>query len=394
MARRHRRCCLGRADGHDCPHPVDPRGEFTRAPADTNAARETVSRWTRPRNRPRRRPPARAHQPRPSRRPPARAQRPRLAARARAQRPAPDPPRAHQPRRSRRPPPRAHQPRRRRTYRMTTGRRLQRNPALVGGPRTADLASGYRRTASGHCGRGSAAAPTPANPPGAPGRRDLRHARTGPGRLVPAGSAAGPPLRPARDLPGAGCPAGCARRSSGWARPTSSSVRSCRRARAFSPSHWWPSSSYSVTRCRPRRSTTSADRRGGPGPAAGRGVQRFRHRRRWPPPRSPRSTPPPCCTGEEVVVKVQRPDGRQPGPPGPGRHELDRPRPGRPDPGGRPGQPAGPGRAVRRDHRRGARLPARGRQHARHRRDPGRHRASGHGRAPAPPDAWSPAGSW
>ena len=56
-----------------------------------------------------------------------------------------------------------------------------------------------------------------------------------------------------------------------------------------------------------------------------------------------------------------------------------------PDPGGRAGQPAGAGRAVRRDHHRGARLPARGREHARRRHDVRRARTARlRGAAPAP----------
>ncbi len=55
---------------------------------------------------------------------------------------------------------------------------------------------------------------------------------------------------------------------------------------------------------------------------------------------------------------------------GPARHRrdvLDRTDAGRPDPGHRADQPARPRRALRRDHRRGARLPARSPEHARHR---------------------------
>ena len=53
---------------------------------------------------------------------------------------------------------------------------------------------------------------------------------------------------------------------------------------------------------------------------------------------------------------------RAPGPPGDG---VDRAVPGRAHPGRRAGQPAGARRAVRRDDHRGARLPPRGREHAR-----------------------------
>ena len=62
-------------------------------------------------------------------------------------------------------------------------------------------------------------------------------------------------------------------------------------------------------------------RRGRPRPAARARCSRRSSGARSPPRRSPRSTRPPCVTGEEVVVKVQRPPvGRlvQPGPPGHG----------------------------------------------------------------------------
>ncbi len=54
---------------------------------------------------------------------------------------------------------------------------------------------------------------------------------------------------------------------------------------------------------------------------------------------------------------------------GPGGHGLARPAPRRADPGGRPGQSARTRRAVRGDDHRGARLQARGREHARRRHD-------------------------
>src|SRR5206468_304059 len=66
-----------------------------------------------------------------------------------------------------------------------------------------------------------------------------------------------------------------------------------------------------------------------------------------------------------------------PGQGGPGRDGLAGPPPGWTDPGGRPGQPARPRGAVRRDDRRRARLPPRGREHARHRPLPDRARAGG-----------------
>ena len=73
--------------------------------------------------------------------------------------------------------------------------------------------------------------------------------------------------------------------------------------------------------------------------------------------------------GTPVVVKVQRPVGVDAGAPGPRRHGLAGAPPRRTYPGRRAGQPARAGRAVRGDDRRGARLPPRGREHARHRDD-------------------------
>ena len=65
--------------------------------------------------------------------------------------------------------------------------------------------------------------------------------------------------------------------------------------------------------------------------------------------------------------------------------------PRRAHPGGRPRQPAGARRAVRRHHRRGARLPRRGRQHARRRGDAPRARPGRLHRPPAAPGAGDPA---
>ena len=66
---------------------------------------------------------------------------------------------------------------------------------------------------------------------------------------------------------------------------------------------------------------------------------------------------------------------------------------GRAHPGGRAGQPAGAGRAVRRDGHRGARLPARGAEHARHRARARRDRPARDHRAPPAPHARHPAGA-
>ena len=75
------------------------------------------------------------------------------------------------------------------------------------------------------------------------------------------------------------------------------------------------------------------------------------------------------------------------GAPGSRRHGVAGAPPGGPHPGRRAGQPARPGGALRRDHRRGARLPARGREHARCRHDLCRARPARLRRAPPPPDA-------
>ncbi len=116
----------------------------------------------------------------------------------------------------------------------------------------------------------------------------------------------------------------------------------------------------SVSR-RPKR------RRSRPGPATGRGLRAVRdgaHRRGLDRPGPCR----PLAHGRGRRREGATPPGRRPGRARHRRHELAGPSPDRPHPGGYAGQPAGAGRAVRRDDRRGARLPPRGRQHARHRR--------------------------
>ena len=108
-------------------------------------------------------------------------------------------------------------------------------------------------------------------------------------------------------------------------------------------------------------------RGGGSRPAARRRCSAASTRRPSRRPRSRRCTSPRLASGEEVVVKVQRPRVRERVR---ARHRgdgVDRAVSRRPDSGGGARQPAGARRAVRRDHRRGARLPARGREHARHR---------------------------
>ena len=78
----------------------------------------------------------------------------------------------------------------------------------------------------------------------------------------------------------------------------------------------------------------------------------------------------------------------------PAGHGVARPVPGRPHPGRGAGQPAGAGRAVRRDDHRGARLPPRGREHARRRPRRSPSSASGATSIPRPhPDAGDPPGA-
>ena len=179
-------------------------------------------------------------------------------------------------------------------------------------------------------------------------------------------------------------------------RRTSSSARSSRRARACSPPSWSTSSSAAATRCRPSRSrrcatTVEADL----GQSARRTLfAELRPSARWRPRRSPRCTPPACITGEPVVVKVQRPAVSRARPRRPAGDGLARPAPRRADPGQLAGQPAGARRAVRRDDRRGARLPHRGGEHDRHRHRAGRRSTSTATSYPGRIPGSSPGGCW
>ena len=92
-------------------------------------------------------------------------------------------------------------------------------------------------------------------------------------------------------------------------------------------------------------------------------------------------------TGEEVVVKVQRPQVARLV-----REDIRAmswlaPRLDRPHPGRRAREPARARRAVRGDDRRGARLLPRSAEHARHRARARRDRPARHDRAPPAPDA-------
>ena len=186
--------------------------------------------------------------------------------------------------------------------------------------------------------------------------------------------------------------AGCGSPPSTWARPTSSSARSSPPARGCSPRSW----SSEFKQCRdqvPAERSTACGRssRHDLG-AAARGRLRARSTaRRSPRRRSPRCTRRRCapasgsssrCSGRRSrrsSAKDLRGDG------------VARAAPRRPHPDRRAGQPAGAGRAVRRDDHRGARLPPRGAEHARHRPRARRARPARLRRPPPAPDARHPA---
>ena len=204
-------------------------------------------------------------------------------------------------------------------------------------------------------GRGARAGPAPRAAAAAALRRGGDAARQRAGRLAAARAAHGRRRRRAPD-----CRAGCAAPSSGSARRTSSSVRSCRRARASSRDELVdefkrcrdqvPPEPFAVVRRVveedlgrplderlrvastrvPRRRVDRAGARGAPAHAA----------RRWSSRCSARAS-------RELVRRDIAGDG------------VDRAAAGRAHPGRGARQPAGAGRAVRRDHRRGARLPPR-----------------------------------
>ena len=181
-------------------------------------------------------------------------------------------------------------------------RLVQQRPALAGGSRRHDLAARRRRAAHRGPRRDPHAARTPAPSSGAP---DVQHGappRRGPRRLAPARAPAG---RIRVDRPR--CPVGCASPPSASAPPTSSSARSSPPARASSPTSWSTSSSGAATRCHPSGSPSSA--RSSRPTSAGRcrACSPPSTAGRWPRRRSRRSTRATLRTGEEVVVKVQRP---------------------------------------------------------------------------------------
>ena len=227
-------------------------------------------------------------------------------------------------------------------------------------------------------------------------RRGLAEVRARAGAEVPDADRPGalPPGRPARHgvPPPRRAPSGCGRCASGGAGGSHQSRPASRAGCGMAAERLGPTyiklgqiissrrghlprgagrrvQAAAATRCRPSRSTTSArvveDDLGRP---LERGVRRVRPRRRSRRRRSPRCTRPRCVTGERGRGQGAAPAGRP-------RSSATTcavmawlaPLPRRPHPRRRAGQPAGARRAVRRDDRRGARLPPRGREHARHR---------------------------
>ena len=121
------------------------------------------------------------------------------------------------------------------------------------------------------------------------------------------------------------CPAGCASPPSRSARPTSSSARSSPPARASSPRSWSSEFKHCRDQVPPEPfAVVRRGRRGGPRPAARGRVRPLRPRRRWPRRRSPRCTRATLRTGEDVVVKVQRPPVGRARAQGPAGHGVAR----------------------------------------------------------------------
>ena len=98
-------------------------------------------------------------------------------------------------------------------------------------------------------------------------------------------------------------------------------------------------------------------------------------------------------TGEQVVVKVQRPSVARARAQGPAGDGVARAAPRRPHSHRLAGQSTGAGRAVRRDHRRRARLPDGSREHDRHRRHAPRPEADRLRRASPAPFTGHPPGA-
>ena len=189
--------------------------------------------------------------------------------------------------------------------------------------------------------------------------------------------------------------AGCAWRPSTSARPTSSSARSSRRrgpvprrAGRRVQAAARPGAARAVRR-RPRASSRPTSAR--------RSTTVFacvRPRRRSPRRRSPRCTRPACAPARRSWSRCSGRRSPRSSASDLAAHGVARAAPRRPHPGRRARQPAGARRAVRRDDRRGARLPARGREHARHRPRAAPSSASAGYVVPRPhPDARHPAGA-
>ena len=211
------------------------------------------------------------------------------------------------------------------------------------------------------------------------------HPRPGARRLVAASTAV-----QVAPLPGPACRAGCVARPSDSDPPTSSWAKSSLAAKACSPPNWSRSSSGAVTRCPPSCSPRCAGHRGRPRSAPrGRLLVLRAHaaRRRLDRPGALRHAD---HHGAAFTVKrwwSRCSDRRSaPGAPRPQGHGLAGAVPGGAHPDRRPRQPAGAGRALRRNHHRGARLPPRGRKHARRRAVFARARPARLSR-PAPPRA-------
>ena len=243
--------------------------------------------------------------------------------------------------------------------------RARRRPAAGAGPGRVPALDGDRPPAAARA----------AGPRRRPGRQRARRLGR---RRAPQGSAALAP-RPV--------PAAAHRVRAPRARPTSSSARSSPAARACSPRSWSPSSSCCATACRPSRSTTCAGSSSSSSVARSTTCSRRSSARRSRRRRSRRCTRRALRTGEDVVVKVQRPQIARLV-----REDIEAmswlaPHLDRAHPGRRAREPARAHRAVRGDDRRGARLPPRSAEHARHRARPRRDRAARDDRAPPAPDA-------
>ena len=228
-------------------------------------------------------------------------------------------------------------------------------------------------------------------PPGARVVTVVARARRG--RRAVDGAQEARPLRHARGQPGRHLACGCAWPPSTSAPPTSSSARSSRAARACSPPSW--STEFKLCRDQVPAEPFDVVRTVVESDLGGRLEDLFASFDRTPLAAASIAQVHAATlrTGEEVVVKVQRPsvslfvrkDLRG--------HGLARAAPRRPHPHRRARQPAGPRRAVRRDDRRGARLPHGGREHDRRRRDAARARPDRVRRPPPAPHARHPPGA-